>query len=78
MQGDHGLCAVLAVEGLRLVRGPARRVATIPLFLGSGSAEVALPPGAGIGTRIFYQVWVQDGAAAGGAFSDALEVELVP
>ncbi len=64
--------------GTLLLSGSVRRVATIPLFLGTGSAEVSLPPGAVIGNRIFYQVWVPDGAAAGGAFCDALEIELVP
>ena len=64
--------------GTLLLSGSIRRVATIPLFLGTGNAEVPLPPGAVIGTRYFYQVWVPDSAAAGGAFSDALEVELVP
>ncbi len=64
--------------GTLLLGGSVRRVATISLFLGAGSAQVSLPPGAVIGSRVFYQVWVQDASTAGGAFSDALEVELVP
>jgi hypothetical protein len=64
--------------GTLLLGGSVRRVATMSLFLGAGSAQVPLPPGAVIGSRVFYQVWVQDASAAGGAFSDALDVELVP
>jgi len=64
--------------GALLLGGSVQRVATIPLFLGAGTTEFPLPPGSAIGERQFYQVWVPDGSAAGGAFSDALEVEIVP
>lgn len=64
--------------GTLLVGGPLRRVATVPLFLGSGQADVPLGPGPVIGTRRYYQVWVPDGSSARGVYSDGLELEIVP
>ncbi len=64
--------------GLLLVGGPWRREAVTQVLFGTAEASVAVHP-AEVGTVRHLQVLVLDPALpAGGAFSDALEVELVP
>ncbi|MEZ6013509.1 MAG: matrixin family metalloprotease [Planctomycetota bacterium] len=64
--------------GALLVGGPWRREGDIDLLFGNG--ETSLPVRASeVGTQRYYQVLVLDSAlSAGGVFSDAYEIELVP
>ncbi|MEM6672826.1 MAG: matrixin family metalloprotease [Planctomycetota bacterium] len=64
--------------GTLLLGGSLRRAEMFPLFLGIGQAWVPFDGGAFVGARRTYQVWIPDGGPAGGVFSDAIEVEIVP
>ncbi|MEM6570908.1 MAG: matrixin family metalloprotease [Planctomycetota bacterium] len=64
--------------GTLLVGGQLRRAAVVPIFFGAGEVDAPFDAAVFVGARRMFQGWMPDPGAAGGVFTNAVEVEVVP